>query len=99
VTAMAGNITSKPLNKTVEAELKKLPKAPIARLRVRYRELFRNDPPKAFGPDLLRRSVAHRIQETAFGGLSMSWNGSNKLAARNGFVIALSFRLAGIQWG
>jgi len=39
-------------------------------VRARYRELFRNDPPKAFGPDLLRRSVAHRIQEKAYGGLS-----------------------------
>ena len=28
------------------------------------------DPPKAFGPDLLRRSIAHRIQEKAYGGLS-----------------------------
>jgi hypothetical protein len=28
---------------------------------VRYRDVFRTDPPKAFGPDLLRRSIAHRI--------------------------------------
>ena len=28
------------------------------------------EPPKAFGPDLLRRSIAHRIQEKAYGGLS-----------------------------
>ena len=35
-----------------------------------YRELFRDDPPKAFGPDLLRRSIAHRIQEKAYDGLS-----------------------------
>ncbi|MGB7222281.1 MAG: DUF2924 domain-containing protein, partial [Bradyrhizobium sp.] len=39
-------------------------------LRIRYRELFRAKPPKAFGPDLLRRSIAHRIQERAYGGLS-----------------------------
>jgi hypothetical protein len=32
----------------------------IVQLRLRYRELFRADPPKAFGPDLLRRSIAHR---------------------------------------
>jgi hypothetical protein len=56
----------------VEAELDRLPTAPIAQLRKRYRELFRTEPPKAFGPDLLRRSVAHRIQETAYGGLSAS---------------------------
>jgi hypothetical protein len=54
----------------VEAELKRLPKMPIAALRSRYRELFRNEPPKAFGPDLLRRSIADRIQKRAYGGLS-----------------------------
>ena len=42
----------------------------IAELRSRYRELFRTDAPKAFGPDLLRRSIAHRIQERTYGGLS-----------------------------
>jgi hypothetical protein len=54
----------------VEAELERLPKMAIAELRSRYRELFRAEPPKAFGPDLLRRSIAHRIQERAYGGLS-----------------------------
>ena len=54
----------------VEAELQQLPTTPIAGLRKRYRKLFRTEPPKAFGPDLLRRSVAHRIQEKAYGGLS-----------------------------
>jgi hypothetical protein len=54
----------------VEAELERLPKMPIVDLRSRYRELFRAEPPKAFGPDLLRRSIAHRIQEKAYGGLS-----------------------------
>jgi hypothetical protein len=53
----------------VDAELDRLPKMPIADLRKRYRELFRTEPPKAFGPDLLRRSIAHRIQERAYGGL------------------------------
>jgi hypothetical protein len=52
----------------IEAELDLLPTMPIAQLRVRYRELFRTDPPKAFGPDLLRRSIAQRIQEKAYGG-------------------------------
>jgi DUF2924 family protein len=53
----------------VEAELDRLPTTPIAELRLRYRELLRTDPPKAFGPDLLRRSIAHTIQEKAYGGL------------------------------
>jgi hypothetical protein len=56
----------------VEAELDRLPTMPIADLRERYRELFRAEPPKAFGPDLLRRSIAHRIQEKAYGGLPAS---------------------------
>lgn len=56
----------------VEAELERLPTTPIADLRKRYRELFRTEPPKAFGPDLLRRSIAHRIQEKAYGGLPLS---------------------------
>jgi hypothetical protein len=43
---------------------------PIAQLRVRYREIFRAGAPKAFGPDLLRRSIAHLIQEKVYGGLS-----------------------------
>jgi Protein of unknown function (DUF2924) len=54
----------------VEAELGRLPTTPIAVLRKRYCELFRAEPPKAFGPDLLRRSIAHRVQEQAYGGLS-----------------------------
>jgi hypothetical protein len=54
----------------VEAELDRLPTMPIADLRKRYRDLLRTEPPTAFGPDLLRRSIAHRIQERAYGGLS-----------------------------
>jgi Protein of unknown function (DUF2924) len=53
----------------LEAELDRLLVTPIAELRKRYRELFRLEPPKAFGPDLLRRSIAHRLQEKAYGGL------------------------------
>jgi hypothetical protein len=56
----------------VENELDELAVMPIVQLRIRYGQLFRSDPPKAFGPDLLRRSIAHRIQEKAYGGLSRS---------------------------
>lgn len=52
----------------VEAELDRLPTMLIVDLRKRYRELLRTEPPKAFGPDLLRRSIAHTIQEKAYGG-------------------------------
>jgi hypothetical protein len=60
----------KPVDPAVEAEVDRLVTMPIAQLRVRYREVFRTDPPRAFGPDLLRRSIAYRIQEKAYGGLS-----------------------------
>jgi hypothetical protein len=66
------SLPSEPADPTVEAELDRLPTTPIADLRKRYRELFRAEPPKAFGPDLLRRSIAHRIQEQAYGGLPAS---------------------------
>jgi len=56
----------------VEAELDRLPAMPIANLRARYRELFQAEPPNAFGPDLLRRSIAHTIQAKAYGGLPPS---------------------------
>src|SRR6202048_4661171 len=56
----------------VEDELDRLATMPIVQLRVRYRDVFRTDPPQAFGPDLLRRSIAHRVQEKAYGGLSRS---------------------------
>ncbi|MEH2499844.1 hypothetical protein V1294_006323 [Bradyrhizobium sp. AZCC 1678] len=56
-------------NPEVESELERLPAIPIVELRKRYRELFKAEPPKAFGPDLLRRSIAHRIQEKAYGSL------------------------------
>jgi len=63
---------TQPADPAVEDELDRLPIMPIAQLRVRYGEVFRTEPPKAFGPDLLRRSIAHRIQEKAYGGLSRS---------------------------
>jgi hypothetical protein len=51
-----------PADPAVEEELDRLAVMPIAQLRVRYREVFRTDPPKALGPDLLRRCIAHRIR-------------------------------------
>jgi hypothetical protein len=61
---------AQPTDPAVEDEFDRLAMMPIAQLRIKYREVFRSDPPKAFGPDLLRRSIAHRIQEKAYGGLS-----------------------------
>ena len=53
----------------VEAELDRLRSMPIAELRALWRAKFRSDPPRAFGPDLMRRGIAYRIQEAAYGGL------------------------------
>ena len=56
----------------VEAELNILLSLSIEILRVRWRGLFGKELPPAFGPDLLRRSIAYRLQETAFGWLGSS---------------------------
>lgn len=53
-----------------EAEIERIRSLPIAELRVLWRSMFKSEPPEAFGPDLLRRSIAYRVQEKAFGGLS-----------------------------
>jgi hypothetical protein len=60
---------SDPVDAEIEAEIDRLRSMPKAELRVRYRALFKSEPPRAFGPDLLRRSIAYRIQEQAYGGL------------------------------
>src|SRR3984893_108420 len=69
---MQQTVPAQPTDPAVEDELDRLGTMPIAPLRVRYAQVFRTEPPKAFGPDLLRRSIAHRNQERAYGGLSRS---------------------------
>lgn len=56
----------------LEKFLEQLSRAPIKELRERWRLTFRGEPPAAFGPDLLRRSIAYRLQEQRYGGLSAS---------------------------
>jgi hypothetical protein len=58
------------INTELEAKLAQLSRARINTLRERWQALFRAEPPKAFGPDLFRRSIAQRIQERHYGGLS-----------------------------
>jgi hypothetical protein len=53
-----------------EEEIERIRSLPIAELRVLWRTMFKSGPPEAFGPDLLRRSIAYRVQEMSFGGLS-----------------------------
>jgi len=57
------------LNAMVDAELDRLCIMPIVKLRALWRTKFKCEPPRAFGPDLLRRSIAQKIQEMAYGGL------------------------------
>jgi hypothetical protein len=52
----------------VEAEVERLRSMPIVELRALWRARFKSEPPVAFGPDLLRRSIAYKIQEDAYGG-------------------------------
>jgi hypothetical protein len=59
-----------PAQEPVAAELAKLPTCSIQDLRNRWRNLFKSKPSKAFGFDLLRRTIAQRLQENAFGKLS-----------------------------
>jgi hypothetical protein len=68
--ATQANLLMESVDPAIEAELHRLMGMPIAQLRLSYAQVFRGDPPKAFGPDLLRRSIAHQIQEKAYGGLS-----------------------------
>lgn len=50
----------------VAIELTELSRYSIHQLRDRWRALFRTDTPPAFGPDLLRRSIAQKLQEDVF---------------------------------
>ncbi len=65
---------------------------PIVELRALWRAKFKSEPPKAFGPDLLRRSIAYKIQEDAYGGLDRatlrllnSWSRMQKLTAASSY--------------
>jgi len=55
-----------------EETLNTLRHCSIDDLRKRWRVLFRAEPPTAFGPDLLRRSSAHKLQENAHGKISVA---------------------------
>jgi len=83
---------SEDLNGLIEAELERLPSMPIVELRALWRAKFKSDPPKAFGPDLLRRSIAYKIQKDAYGGLDRATTRLLKtlmaqFAKRNGRIV------------
>lgn len=64
-----GSENSAEISAVIAVELKALSLCSIGELRKKWIDLFRTQPPPAFGPDLLRRSIAHKIQEQAYGGL------------------------------
>ena len=73
------------LDTWVATELERLRTMRIVELRALWRAKFKSDPPKAFGPDLLRRNIAYRVQEQAYGGLDpASSRLLNQLVARYG---------------
>jgi hypothetical protein len=53
----------------IEAEIERIRSMTIVELRALWRAKFKSEPPEAFGPDLLRRSIAQKLQEEAYGGL------------------------------
>lgn len=57
-------------NSDLERTLVELARSRIEDLRQKWFQLFSAPPPMAFGPDLMRRSVAQRLQEDANGKLS-----------------------------
>lgn len=70
------------------AQLNELSALPPAKLRAKWRELFRKTAPD-LTPDLLRRSIAWRLQERRHGGLTPAvkkqiMQAQKRLAARGG---------------
>jgi hypothetical protein len=53
----------------IEAEVERLRSVPIIELRALWRAKFKSEPPQAFGPDLLRHSIAYKLQKDVYGGL------------------------------
>ena len=49
----------------IEAEIKRIQSMTIVELRALWRAKLNSEPPEAFGPDLLRRSIAQKLQEDA----------------------------------
>jgi Protein of unknown function (DUF2924) len=53
----------------IEADIERIQSMIVAELRALWRAKFKTEQPEAFGPDLLRRSIAQKLQEGAYGGL------------------------------
>src|SRR2546429_8068276 len=56
----------------LSTELRKLTALTAKDLKVRYRSLYRSEPPPGLSRSLLLRALAYRLQEVALGGLNRS---------------------------
>ncbi len=66
----------------LEMKLATLPKMKRRGLEQEWRSVFGEDAPLAFGNDLLARAIAYRLQEKAYGGLSVTHGRQIEAAAR-----------------
>ena len=67
--SVAGAKTNKTIDGTVEQRLAELPRLDRDSLQRQWEKLFGHPAPRRVRRDLLRRVIAHRIQEQAYGGL------------------------------
>lgn len=58
-----------PIQMAIEQQIEELLHCSITELRTSWKRLHQRDAPPSFGPDLLRRSIAYKLQEQTFGGL------------------------------
>ena len=68
----------------LSTELQKLAALAGKDLKIRYRNLYRSEPPPGLSRSLLVRALAYRLQEVALGGLSRSTRRRLVQAAANG---------------
>jgi hypothetical protein len=68
----------------VEAELNRIRSLGIAALRARWHLMFGAPPPAGLTKDIIKRLIAHRIQEDAFGGLDRETKKLLNRSARGG---------------
>jgi len=66
-----GQVVATNQDAEIDHQLSELLRRSTKELRVQWRELHGRAPPSSFGRNLLRRSIAYKIQELAYGGLSI----------------------------
>ena len=64
------NITKATSENSVSDTLTLLEGAQASKLQSQWRELFSRNAPARFGPEFMKRAIAYRVQEMAYGGLN-----------------------------